>query len=134
MKKYKLRKPIKVIFIIVLLFLILIFNITKNNNNSYSLEYKIDDFNIEENYDTKYGTYYFEVTYNKNKYPFVFQQKFINEKKLINDIEFIENNNTKCLNIQSDVFTSLPICYQDNNLIDYHLVKLEELEKYNESL
>ena len=46
-KKYKLKKSAKIAFIILLVVIILIiFIIKKSSSKSYSLEYKIDDYDI----------------------------------------------------------------------------------------
>lgn len=135
MHKYKLRKKVIIIPIIVLiLILILILIFSKNKNNSYSVEYNIDNYKINESYDQEYLSYYFEVEYNNKKYPFIFPNNRLKDKKIIQDVEYIEKDNISCLNIISNYFETMPLCYNNNTLQDFGLTDLEELNNYRKNI
>ena len=58
MKKYKIKNSVKIIFLIIVL-LTIIFTISKcNTSKSYSLEYSVKKYDINENYDINKKLYY----------------------------------------------------------------------------
>lgn len=133
MRKYKLRKQVIVIPVVVLFLILILFFIIAKSNNNYSIEYNIDNFNIGEYYDKDYLSYYFEIKYNNKNYPFIFESDRLKNKKIIKDIYYIEEGSISCLNIISDYFETIPICYDDDSLQDISLVEIEELDKYRSS-
>lgn len=130
MKKLKLRKSI--IFLIVILLLFSFWLLKRNSASSYSLEYKIESYDISENYDKEKKSYYFEIKENNLKYNFIKETKYIKKKKLIKSIRKIEENDTSCLLVESNL-NIYPICRNKEEQIDYHLVNdslKEELKDY----
>ena len=124
-KKYKLKKSAKIAFIILLVVIILIiFIIKKSSSKSYSLEYKIDDYDISENYNSKDKVYYYDITYNDLTYSFIYEAKLNKETKLIKDIDIYEDKDEDelCLVIDSDYIDANPLCSKDDEVIDYNLV------------
>lgn len=130
MKKLKLRKSI--IFLIVILLLFSFWLLKRNSASSYSLEYKIESYDISENYDKEKKSYYFEIKENNLKYNFIKETKYIKKKKLIKSIRKIEENDTSCLLVESNL-NIYPICRNKEEQIHYHLVNnslKEELKDY----
>ncbi len=137
-KKYKLKKSamfIISIFVILIVALILIFILAKSR--SYSIEYNINSFGISENYDSEEKIFYYEITYKGLDYNFIFNHKYIKERKLISGIKTYEDEEYRCLIIESEYIEANPLCSKEDTLIDYHLVsdKLKEeipnYAKYN---
>lgn len=132
-KKYKLKKEIYIIFVIViLLFITISILINKNINKSYSIDYTVDNYDISENYISTNNLYYFDIKDNNISYDFIINNK-IKEKKLINKIIKHEDEEYICLEIISDYFDTYPLCSKDKENIDYRLVNdnmKEELESY----
>lgn len=132
MKKYKLRKEI-LLLILFLLLLLILFLIKKNGTNSYSLEYKIDEFNISENYEKEQNVYYFEIKEGKDKYNFISEIKYQKKKRLIKNIKKIEKEEEICLLVESDYLKAYPICKIKGEQVDYHLMNAsikEEIQDY----
>ena len=131
MTKYRLKKSVKVsLFLILLLIIVVIFLISFFKTKSYSLEYNIDKYSINENYVKEDKTYYYEITYNKIKYNFIYESKYLRTKKLITNIKKHEYEDYVCLEIESKHISSNPICSKESELIDYRLVPDElELDK-----
>lgn len=134
MHKYRLKKQVILVPIIVLIIIILVFIISKNKNNSYSIEYKINNYNIDESYDKDYLSYSFQIEYNNKKYPFIYKSDRLKDKKIIKDIDYIEKDNISCLNIISNYFETVPLCYEEDTLEDVNLIDMEELNKYQNKL
>lgn len=131
-KKYKLKKGAIFFFAIlaislVLLIIILIYNVIKSK--SYTLNYDIKDYSISENYDKKRELYYYEIEYKNIKYNFIYNHKYLKERKLIKDIKEYSKDDYTCLTIESDYVKSTPLCSKEKEIIDYHLVSEELLEE-----
>ena len=73
MKKYRIKNSVKIIGLIIIL-LIVIFTVTRcNTSKSYSLEYNIKKYDINENYDINQNIYYYEITKDNIKYNFIYE-------------------------------------------------------------
>lgn len=130
-RKYKLKKkPFIVLILSITLIILLIFLIiSRVKNKSYSLEYDISDYKISENYDSNNKVYYYEITYNKQKYNFIEEIDYQKDKKLISDISSYNEGTLSCLKIESDYFEANPLCNEEDILVDYRLNKeVEETE------
>ena len=129
-RKYRLKKSAIIFFAaigLLLVLLIILFNVFKTK--SYTLNYEIKDYSISENYDKQKELYYYEIEYNKVKYNFIYNHKYLKERKLITDIKKYEEEDYICLTIKSDYIESYPLCSKDSTVIDYHLVSENLLEQ-----
>ena len=122
-RRYKLkRKPLIVLILIILITIFLVsLLISHLKNKSYSLEYNINDYKINENYDSSKELYYYEIKYENVEYNFVYQSKYLKEKKLIKDISSEEKDSLMCLTIESDYISTNPLCSRDGQVIYYNL-------------
>ena len=134
--KVKYRKDRIILLGVAFLFLIItliVFIINIFKTKSYSLEYKIKDTSISENYDNKNNYYYYKITYNNFSYDFIYESDYIKERKLITGIRKYYNDDYTCLIVDSTYFTINPLCSYKEELIDYHLVDediKEKIKKY----
>lgn len=124
MKKKRVKQ---IIILSIIVISIIIFNLVKDKH--YEVEYKINGYNIVENYNHK--LYTFRISNDDNAFSFLKDIKYVKKHKLINNIEEIKLDNDYCLVIQSDYFTYNPLCVVDNEEVDYHLVSDEMKEKLN---
>ena len=131
-KKLKLKKEVKyvILLLVIVLTIIIIFNLFKSK--SYSVEYSKSGIDISENYLKEEKSYYFELIHNKIKYTFISKQEYINDSKLIKDINIVEDDDEVCLIIESEYITSYPLCSKNKELIDYHLVSEKLKEEIND--
>ncbi len=129
-RKYKLKKKAFIVLLLIILIPILLITllISHLKNKSYSLEYNINDYKINENYDSNKELYYYEITYNKVEYNFIYESKYLKEKKLINDISSKEENGLLCLFIESDYIKSNPLCSNEEGVVYYKINDEEEKE------
>ncbi len=130
MKKHKLSRFIT---ILLLLFLLFLYFYLKSYN--YRLDYKINKYNIHEEYSISDSIYKFNIKYKKNNYPFLINSKYKNARKIIKDIKILNDN---CILPISDVLSFYPLCYKDNNYYSYNLAnksdyKYIEYKKINKS-
>lgn len=137
MKKYKIKK--RRILMLILIISIPIISILLLKEKSYSISYDIAEYSIDENYDRKSKTYYFEIKYNGQRYDFIKQMKYERKRQLIKDINKIKDGNYICLEISSNYFDTNPLCYNKDTFIDYRLASkkiLKELTitKYSDKL
>lgn len=127
MKKYRLKKSAIIFMFLILIFIIaivmIIFSLIKNK--SYSVEYNIDDFNVSENYISERKEYYYEITYEKVSYAFMYPSKLLKGNKLIKDIDLYTYEDYTCLTIESDNIESNPLCSYNGEQIDYRLSPVE---------
>lgn len=135
-KKYKLKKSAIIIMCLFLLFLIalIIFIVSLFKTKSYSYEYNLNEYKINENYDDQNDLFYYEIVYKDITYNFVYPSKYIKENKLIKDIKKYEDDNYTCLIIESEYIKSNPLCSNGDTLIDSHLVEGEIKDKISSYL
>lgn len=133
-KKYKLKKSATIILVLFILLIValLLFIISLFKTKSYSLEYNIDTYEINENYDNKEKYYYFEITTDKITYEFIYESEYHKEKKLIKEVKEYNDGDYTCLTIRSNYITSHPLCSYQNQLIDYHLTSETLQEKLSD--
>ena len=130
--KVKYRKDRIILLGVAFLFLLItliVFLIHIFKTKSYSLEYKIKDTSISENYDNKNNYYYYKITYNNLSYDFIYESNYIKERKLISGIKKYYNDDYTCLIVDSEYFKVNPLCSYKEELIDYHLLDDEIKEK-----
>ncbi len=135
MKKYRLKKSAKIVLILILIALValIIFIISLLRSKSYSLEYNVGDYAINENYDKNEKIYYYEITYNGMKYTFISETPYQKDKKLITDVKNYEQNGYVCLEIESDEINTMPLCSYEDQQISFYLIPDDlqnELDEY----
>lgn len=100
------------------------------------LKYFISDYNIE----YKYNNYKIKTTYKDNRYYFeikdditynfdIYAKRSI-KKKVIKKIIKIEDENFECIYPIINGLETYPLCYMNNEYIDYNLIESEKLQKY----
>lgn len=136
-KKYKLRKKTKIVSLIIIISIILlIFIIKLNLKKSYSIDYKIDEFNITENYSKTDKVYFFKITYEEQTFSLMSSIKYQRKNKIIKEIEPYTEGETTCLKVMSEDTTLSTVCTQNSEQIDSHLITdylKEQLEINEES-
>lgn len=121
------------IFQVLLLIIFASFIIFLFKSKNYHQEYKINDINVKESYNKKTKSYYFEFLYKNINIDYLIETKYQTKRKLISDIEVIEDRNNFCLNIKSD-FIIKPLCSENGEIIHYSLVNDNLKAKLSKSL
>lgn len=111
-KKYKI-KPIVYIILILFLLILLILLLPKN----YEKKYTIDNYIVNESYDSKTKRYNLSISKDDNLYEYNFNSKYIG-KKIISKINDVSSGDYSCIIIDYKNNNSIPLC----SGIDYHLV------------
>ena len=121
MKKYK-----KLIILIITILIItgIIFIIRRPKD--YSKSYKINSYMINESFIKEKNEYIFYTNYDSKAFDISITNKYIQKKKLIKSIKKLENDTETCLYFISDYLNTYPICYKDENRVDYSLVTQDE--------
>ena len=116
----------KILLIFIFVCILIIF--TKYRFSNYNVEYKVNSYNVNETY--KSGRFYFEIS--KGKYTYNFDsysnRKFTKTK--ITKITAIKDDNYNCIYPTIKNIKTYPLCYVDNEYIDYNLIDSEKLDKY----
>ncbi len=112
---------------IVLIFIVLlIIAFIKYFKSDYKTEYNINGYNVKTIYENK--RYYIEID---GKYNFVIYKDKIKLSRLkIKNISTIEGENFKCIYPVINKIKTYPLCYQNDEYIDYNLIESENLAKY----
>ncbi|MDD4282206.1 MAG: hypothetical protein PHX03_00220 [Bacilli bacterium] len=109
------------------------------NGHEVSYQIKIDDktFDIKEVYksntEDEIDSYYFNISYNNNKFSFQTYELFKNAEQVIKNIKYFENDNYKCLLpvFSQDIIIMDIMCLKDGNIIYYHNIKGNDVELDN---
>lgn len=124
-KILKNKKQIKIGGIIfILLFFFLFFFLSSSKN--YVINYNLDAIEVTESFDKNNQIYQF--LFKKEDKEFIIEQKhkYVHKKKIVQEIEMVEENDTFCI-IPKGKLDFYPLCYQNNELISYHLIENKDL-------
>lgn len=113
------------IAISLLLFILLILNLTKSNHD---IDYNVGKYNVEEKF--KKDHYIIKINKGKSTYVYTINNKMNKKKKIIRDIISINNNDLKCIvpkykrKLDSEIY-----CYIDGRQVtkDY-LIETENID------
>lgn len=122
-KKSKIKRTRRRVACIVLLSLLLILFYAIFHVRNYEKTYEQNGFQIKESYHKKEKSYTFEITKEEKAWSFVVEHKYQTKKKLINEINLVENDSASCIIPKSGKLTIYPQCLKENELIDFHLVE-----------
>lgn len=125
MKKLKLR-----VLILVLILSFLIFIIFLKSSKDYTKEYEIDKIAIKESYKKDSNAYEFTFKYKDTELSYLIEEKYKNDRGLVNKIKIIEKEEAFCLLIKSDKFKFQPLCSESKKQVHYTLVNKELKEKF----
>lgn len=118
------KAQIKLVTIILIFILIIGFIFFLKRPKNYTREYNIDDIQVEENYDKLNKLYHFKLSNDNVYYEYVIENKFINKKELIDNINSYENEKgEKCLLPNSKKLSFYPVCNNGQSFIDYSLLE-----------
>lgn len=106
--------------------LIILFLIFANRVKNYELLYEMNDYQIQESYNKKDKKYYFNLSFQDDKYDFAIDKKYSKKRRIIDKIDLIEEDNIKCVNITVDKYKTPYICKKDNVLMDAYLAGIKE--------
>ena len=126
-KKIKLKKEVLWFLITILIIIIILINIFKSR--SYEVEYKVNDYDIIENYNKKEKLYTFVIKNEETSYTVYSNLKYNKKHKLIKEIEKLEIEEEKCLLVIGNDISFNPLCSVNNEEVDYRLTSDEMLEK-----
>lgn len=113
------------VFILVLV--ILFFGFTYRVKN-YELTYDMDDFNIYESFNKNDKKYYFKLISGDLEFDYVLDKKYSKKRRIVDKINVIEDDDTKCVSIKVDKVDSPYICIKDNEFMDSYLAGIKEYD------
>lgn len=131
-KKSKIKQKRRRIALLIILLIVVWILYATFHIKSYEKEYQVGDFKIQEKYDKELSTYSFIFERDNTKWQLVTEEKAKRKKKLIESVELLEEENTRCIIPRSEKLAIYPQCIEENELIDYHLVNDQMKEKLEE--
>lgn len=130
--KKRLNVFLLIIFIILL---IVILNVFKSNNLKYDLKINNKKIHITEKY-TKTSKY-IEINTGKNIYPVEYINVPKNNKKIVNNIYYYNNDSIECILpiLNNEIITDV-MCFVDNIIYDYTEISGEypDIDKFVKSI
>lgn len=128
-KKSKIKQRRRRIACIVLCLLFLLILYCLFHARNYEKIYERNEFHIKENFNKELKWYTFEVKKEDKTWIFGLPHRYLQSKKLINQLILIEEENTSCIIIESAKLETYPQCLQNGKQIDYHLIDKSIQEK-----
>lgn len=98
----------------------------------YSIEYKIDNYEIKTNY--KDERIYYEIKGDNNIYNFEIYTKRKLSKKKIEEIKEIKDETINCIYPKINDIETYPLCYENGVYKDYNLIESELLQEYKKEI
>ncbi len=118
MKRRRRLVALLIIIIIISFILWLIFK-----DKAYEIEYDLDDYKINEEFNSDNDFYYYTITYGEVNYSLLLNSKY-EGKKLITKIKAYEVDNDVCLNVVSSISEDL-LCSRNGKMVSNYLVNDE---------
>lgn len=109
---------------------VLILVVTACAPKSYEIEYKIDGQIIEEKYDKERGFYVFSTRIDEKEYAIAIRSGYLHKKKLIESLDFLNEEEERCLLMKSEKLEEYPVCYKNDELVDYGLITNQNEDFY----
>lgn len=134
MKRYK-------VFLIIIFIIMLIPIVVKMFTKKHSVEYKVDNYTVNENFliEQKTHNYEFVISNKKEKYSYIINENINKRKKVIKEIKVYKKNNIKCiLPIYKKKVDLNLYCLEDNHQVSNYYLKdnddfkeiVEQTKKY----
>lgn len=116
-----MKKPVVLItFFCIIFFIFLVFYLKPH---SYKLDYKIKDINVTEIYHKEEAYYTFNLNYDNIDYEVISFDKYINKRKLIEDINITKENDVVCLDFTNSLVSIYPICFDKEKYFSPYMDK-----------
>jgi hypothetical protein len=132
-KKSKIKQRRRRIALIIILFILLLALYLIFRARDYEKKYQIKDYEIVEKFNKKKKIYFYQITKEDYLWEFIVEHKYINKRKLLTDIEWLETTDTICIIPKSEQLTTYPQCQKDSENLSFHLVSEEMKEKLGDS-
>ena len=125
-RRFRLPKPKKktifLFFFLLLIIILLIIKIIKPVNHID--KYTINDYKIKQKYYYKNDLYVITITKDNITYTYKrYHQKY--EKKIIDKIDIIKNDQATCAKIKSKNISLEPFCYNESGIVNHNLVDFD---------
>lgn len=112
--KAKNKRLIILICLLLLILLFVILNIKHKKN--YELKYELNGYKVVERYNKTEERYIFEISTDNIVFPFIFNTKYTNNRKLLKDINEEKINDGICLTVNVTK-NKKSLCYKDGILL-----------------
>ena len=113
-----------------LILLCIILILVKFRFSNYTIEYKVDGYNIKTVY--KKARFYYEISKDDKLFNFdIYSKRKLHYTKITNIKEIIDEN-IYCIYPTINDTKTFPLCYVDKDFVDYHLIESELLDEYKE--
>ena len=119
----KLWKRVRKRRVFGLFFILAVFLYSCLHSKNYEVEYDINDVYIKESYLKKKKLYTFLFQVEGQEFVSVFENKYLYDKQLVEEIEVKKKENILCIIPTSKKFSFTPLCKENGNLISYHLIQ-----------
>jgi hypothetical protein len=117
--------------LIIMILLCLIIIICKYRFSNYSIEYRINNYDIKEIYKDK--RFYYEIKDSNYTYNFdIYMERSFN-KTMISKINEISDENINCIYPIIEDIKTYPLCYLNGEYTDYNLIDSELLIEYKKN-
>ncbi len=103
-----------------LILIFIIFVIFLFSPKNYTKKYTISNVAIKESYNKKEKYYYFTLNYNNISLDLLFESRYKQNRKFIEEIKIIKDDNNFCLIPEGKTFAFYPICYVDGKSTSYN--------------
>ena len=126
-KKYVKLIKLIIFIIIVILLIMLIHNSIKTKHN---IKYKINNYNIEENFLVKNNKHYYSLKISDKKNIFIYTNN-VNYHKRKKIIKKIINHNNCIMPIYKDKSNGEVLCNYNNEITSLYYIKIDNNKNYN---
>ena len=128
--------------VLIIIVIICVYNLVVAKPRSYQLNYKYNDYDVSEKYDAEIGSYTFVFNHEGGHFVFGLNHKYTSKRKLIQNVNEIEEDNASCMNIKVLDTALSTMCYDYNGTIydasiknnreDKEIKKINNISIYND--
>ena len=109
------KKKFYLLVLIIFLIIVFIFSNIKSKRN-YEIKYELNGYKVLEKYNKKEELYLINISIDNIEFPFVFNNKYTNSRKLIKNINEEKINGGICLTVELSK-NKKSLCYKDEKLV-----------------
>ena len=128
-KTIKFKRRFYLLCLVLLIVILGLYNFFKVKN--YTVFYYVDEVKVEESYNKNQKSYLYKFNYDNQDFVWAFKKDYNWQKRMVKQINVLQNEEETCLLIQSNQLKFYPLCQKNGEQISYLLASDRMKQNFN---
>lgn len=128
-KTIKFKRRFYLLCLVLLIVILGLYNFFKVKN--YTVFYYVDEVKVEESYNKNQKSYLYKFNYDNQDFVWAFKKDYNWQKRMVKQINVLQNEEETCLLIQSNQLIFYPLCQKNGEQISYLLASDRMKQNFN---